>query len=285
MANRFISILFVFLFSALSSAVPAFGAGDDTVVARVNGEPITLAEVEEARLLLPLEMQAMSLGEIMPIVREAIIDTRIAAAQARLMGIEREQEYKLRVKRLSGQVLERILLAREIRAKVSESEIEERYNKAVAFYEGSEEVRARHILLASETEARDIIAQLEAGGDFIKLAKANSIGPSAPGGGDLGWFLKGRMVPAFEKAVFALEPGAYTAVPVQTPFGWHIIRLEDRREPRIPTFAEARENLLRERSAEIVQALKAALRKDATIERYSITGEIETPVASPAETQ
>src|SRR5690606_21794865 len=101
-----------------------------------------------------------------------------------------------------------------------------------------EEVNARHILVKTEDEAKAIISELDAGKDFAELAKAKSEDSNKSDGGDLGWFTKGRMVPEFEEAAFALEKGAYTKAPVKSQFGYHVIKLEDRRDVQPPAFEQ-----------------------------------------------
>ena len=117
---------------------------------------------------------------------------------------------------------------------LTEEAVQERYNKEVAATPPEMEVKARHILVDSEEQARNVITELDGGKDFIELAKEKSTGPSGPQGGDLGYFTRGRMVPEFEEAAFALEPGSYTKEPIKTQFGWHIIKVEDKRDTPPP---------------------------------------------------
>jgi peptidyl-prolyl cis-trans isomerase C len=122
------------------------------------------------------------------------------------------------------------------------------------------EFKARHILVESQGEANDLIAQLADGADFIELAKEKSTGPSGPSGGDLGWFPPDRMVPAFSQAVQALENGAYTQEPVQTQFGWHVILREDSRESVPPPFESVRDSLKQQVEGQKLQEYIESLR-------------------------
>ena len=106
-----------------------------------------------------------------------------------------------------------------------------------------QEVSARHILVKTEEEAKVIIKDLEAGKDFIELAKEKSTGPSGPNGGDLGFFGPGRMVPEFEQAAFKLEKGAFTKEPVKTQFGFHIIRVDEKRDQPKPTYEQSKQQI------------------------------------------
>jgi peptidyl-prolyl cis-trans isomerase C len=135
-----------------------------------------------------------------------------------------------------------------------------------------EEVHARHILVGSEAEARDIIKQLDAGADFAELAKAKSTDPSAKtNGGDLGYFRRDAMVPEFAEAAFTIKPGTIDQEPVKTQFGWHVIKVEDRRQT-VPPFAEKEPELREQVAREIVTALVASARSGAKIERFNLDG-------------
>jgi peptidyl-prolyl cis-trans isomerase C len=129
------------------------------------------------------------------------------------------------------------------------------------------EVQARHILVAEEKKAHDIIKKLNGGAGFGELARRHSTGPSGPKGGDLGYFSRSQMVPPFAEAAFAMEPGNYSQTPVQTRFGWHIILVEDRRQKPPPSFAESAAELKAELSRGLVAERMAELRKGADISR------------------
>ena len=123
------------------------------------------------------------------------------------------------------------------------------------------EFKASHILVETQGKAVDLIAQLEGGADFAELAKENSTGPSGPSGGDLGWFPPDRMVAEFSEAVQALADGAYTQVPVQTQFGWHVILREDSRESTPPPFDSIRDVLKQNVEGQKLQEFLSNLRK------------------------
>ena len=144
---------------------------------------------------------------------------------------------------------------------ITDEDTRARFDKELAAATPEVEVRARHILVKTLEEAKSIITQLDEGADFIALAKEKSTGPSGPNGGDLGFFGKGQMVPAFEAAAFELEAGAHTKQAVQTQFGFHVIKLEEKRDLAYPKFEEVsdsmRQVLLRERYLELVNAARA----------------------------
>ena len=146
-------------------------------------------------------------------------------------------------------------------AKISDEEVRARYDAEIAAMEPETEIKARHILVNSEEEAKAVIAELEQGKDFAELAKEKSTGPSSSNGGDLGYFGKGQMVPEFEAAAFALEDGKFTTEPVKTQFGWHVILREEMREKPKPEFAavedQIRQVVFREKYFELVEKVRA----------------------------
>lgn len=147
---------------------------------------------------------------------------------------------------------------------VSDDAVREAYDTGVG--KAGLEYNARHILLETEEAAREVIEQLDAGGDFAELAKEKSTGPSGPAGGELGWFSAGQMVKPFSDATAALEQGAYTKDPVQTQFGWHVIRLEDSREATPPPFEDVKDRLKLMLTNQLLQQHVEEIRNSATIE-------------------
>ena len=173
---------------------------------------------------------------------------------------------------------------------ISDEELLEYYNENKDSFLEPEQVHARHILVETEEEANNLLLQLKEGlTDFAELAKEKSIGPSAPSGGDLGFFARGQMVKEFEEAAFSLEPGDISGV-VQTQFGYHIIKCEEKKEEHSPTFEEAKErisNTLKyQRENEAISALTSKLREEAVIVyNYDFDAEIESLKSSAEENQ
>jgi peptidyl-prolyl cis-trans isomerase C len=150
----------------------------------------------------------------------------------------------------------------EIASSVTDEAVRARYDEEIAAAPVSNEVRASHILVKTEEEAKDIISQLDGGADFGELAKQHSSDGSAQNGGDLGFFGPGRMVPEFETAAFALEVGAYSKEPVQSQFGYHVVKVTDKRPQQPPAFeqvqSQIRSLLLREKYFAAIGALRTA---------------------------
>lgn len=256
------------VFSFLGGA-PVYGAETDPVVARVNDKVVRLSDVENARNLLPSKMQGAPLREVYPILMESLVNSRLASDKAVKLGYDETPEYRLRMARISDQILERILLARHIEQHLTDDLIKIRYDQVVERAASQSEIHARHILVKEEDHAKALISLLEDGENFAKLAGEHSIGPSKARGGDLGWFGPGQMVTAFENAAVMLKPGAFTHEPVQTKFGWHVILVEERRPFIVPSFQDSREVLANELSAELGQKYMEQLRADAKIEKKS----------------
>ncbi|MBA7689143.1 Foldase protein PrsA [subsurface metagenome] len=173
---------------------------------------------------------------------------------------------------------------------ISDEELLEYYNENKESFLEPEQVHARHILVETEEEANNLLLQLKEGlTDFAELAKEKSIGPSAPSGGDLGFFARGQMVKEFEDAAFSLEPGKISEV-VQTQFGYHIIKCEEKKEEYSPTFEEAKEQisdtLKYQREIKVISALTSKLREEAVIVfNYDFDAEIESLKSSEEESQ
>jgi peptidyl-prolyl cis-trans isomerase C len=181
------------------------------------------------------------------------------------------------------QVIQDFWLQREIAKKVTPEKMKARYEERLKSMPTEEEIHARHILVATEDEAKAIITDLKKGASFDKLAKEKSTDKaSGAEGGDLGWFKKTDMVKEFADSAFALNKGALTETPVKTQFGYHVILLEDRRQAPPPSFDELSEQIREELARETVTAMLAQLRTGAKIEKFNIDGSKPQPAAAPA---
>ncbi|MBW8445141.1 MAG: peptidylprolyl isomerase [Arenimonas sp.] len=162
---------------------------------------------------------------------------------------------------IADRELHNIYFKKHVVDAVTEDDVKARYEKEIAALPKQEEVSARHILVKTEEEAKAIIADLDAGKDFIELAKEKSTDPNKSEGGDLGYFTKGRMVPEFEEVAFAMEKGTYTKTPVKTQFGFHVIKLEDKRDAAPPAYEtvaqQVRQLVMRDKYLEIIEKAKA----------------------------
>lgn len=217
------------------------------IIARIDGINITRDEINRAAednfetlIQVPEAQQAFFLS------RQVAIQ-KIAARNAMSEGLANNDAVKQRLAYQKEKILHNIWVAEQVRARVTENDIRAYFDTYVApelakQNENVEEVQARHILVATQGEAETVIKRLEKGEGFAALAGELSLGPSASRGGDLGYFLAEEMVQAFSDAAFALQPGGLSA-PVETEFGWHVIRLEDRRVVPPPTFEDLSEQI------------------------------------------
>ena len=247
-------------------------ADDDPVVATVNGTKILKSMLVTAQQLLPEQYQKIPLMQIYPALVDTVIDMKLSAADARKKRLHETKEFKVLMSRVEDQMLQRTVLQAEMDKALTEEALKRRYDALIADEKSSTEVHARHILVKTKEEANDIIEQLQNGASFEVTAKEKSTGPSATNGGDLGFFGKGQMVPEFEKAAFSLRKGKFTDTPVKTQFGWHIIKLEDRRKSEPPSFESIKQKLQTEISQETRAEYVSGLRKEAKIERFDLDG-------------
>jgi len=263
--------LFVALVVVAMASAPALGA-EDPVVATVNGDNILLSEVKGAYANLPDQYKQVPFEGIYPGLVDSLIDARLATADARSKNMSEDKEFKQQMARVERQLLQRVMLSRVIKEYVTEDAVKARYDAAAKELTGAEQVSARHILLKTEDDAKAVIAEVDKGGDFAELAKTKSTGPSAATGGDLGFFGKGQMVPAFEKVAFSMKKGEHTKTPVKSQFGWHVIKVEGRKKQDVPTFEEMAPKLRNELSQEAGIAYIGKLREGAKIARFNADG-------------
>lgn len=264
MSNRLTFLSGVALSLCLALPVQAEEtAKADTVVATVNGTAITLGHMMLVQQTLPQQYQTLPSDVLFPGILDQLIQQTV------LMQTAPEQDSRL--VQLSVENERRQLKAGEALQKFAETAVTDDaiaalFAEQYAGKSGGKEYNAAHILVETEEEAQKLIADLANGADFAELAKAHSTGPSAPNGGDLGWFGPGQMVQPFEEAVAALDVGGVSA-PVKTQFGWHVIKLNDAREKGAPTLDEVRDELAAELERKAIEDHIASLTAAATIDR------------------
>lgn len=248
-------------------ALGFFGAAQaqtpDTVVAELNGTPITFGELAEFQKSIPNAAE-MNTADILPQLINFYIDQKLMGAAAKGRGLEKDPQVQAQLKRLEDELVRQAYLRDEISDRVTDEAIRAAYDKAMETYVQDMEIRARHILVETEDEAEALLRELSDGATFEDLARDKSTGPSGPQGGDLGYFTRGAMVPEFSEAAFVLSPGDVSA-PVKTDFGWHVIKVEDKRMKPAPTFDEMRVQLRNELSDAAVQQVMTELRGRAII--------------------
>ena len=250
----------------LLAGAPLRAQDANPVLAKVNG-----AEIRQSDVALAEEELGPSLAQMDPATKKDnvlsfLIDLKIVAKAAEEKKVENTDDFKRRLAFTRGRLLMDSLLAAEGKAATTDDAMKKVYEEASKQITGEQEVHARHILVETEDEAKAIEAELKKGADFAELAKKKSKDPGASDGGDLGFFTKDQMVPEFSAVAFALEPGKVSD-PVKSQFGWHIIKVEEKRNRQAPAFDQVKAQIetyvTRKAQADYV----AKLREAAKVER------------------
>ena len=251
---------------ALLSGLPARADDANPVLAKVNG-----SEIRQSDMAIAEEELGPSLEKMDPATKKEnllafLIDMKIVAKAAEDKKVEDSDEFKKRLAFARNRLLMDSLLANEGKAATTDEAMKKVYDDAAKQITSEQEVHARHILVATEDEAKAIEEELKKGADFAELAKKKSKDPGASDGGDLGFFTKDQMVPEFSAVAFSLEPGKISD-PVKSQFGWHIIKVEEKRNRKPPDFDQVKGQIetyvTRKAQADYV----AKLRETAKIER------------------
>jgi peptidyl-prolyl cis-trans isomerase C len=267
--------------AAKPPAAAATPAAKDPVVATVNGQPIRLSELEVAQQSLPQQYRSMPLQAVFPALLDRIIDSKLVVQEGKKTKITDDPAFKKRLAFVEEQVIQDYWIQREIAKKVTAEKLRQRYEEKLKSLPSEEEVHARHILVATEDEAKALIAEIKKGVAFDKLAKEKSTDKaSGAEGGDLGWFKKSDMVKEFADAAFELKKGAMSETPVKTQFGYHVIQVEDRRKAPPPAYEELADQLREEMAREAVTAQLDLMRSGAKVEKFNIDG--SKPDVAPA---
>ena len=261
------SILAFLLFSIMF--LKATQAQNIPIVANVNNEDISLETMIHAMNELPPEIQSQPFMSYYEDLLERVIDIKLFAQEGKKMKLDEEPSVRAAIDFVIEKVLMQAFLSKYVQENIKEENLKASYNNFIADETSREEIKASHILMDTESEAIDVINMLNDGDDFAELAKNKSTGPSGPSGGDLGWFKRGQMVPPFEKAAFSLNKNEISQKPVQTQFGWHVIKIFDKRIPEAPSYESMKSKLIQDLERKIVSKKIQDLRNDALIEKLS----------------
>lgn len=247
-------------------------ADPNQVVARVNGKDITRQQVIDSAAALPPEVQ-QQIDLLFPQLLERYITINLLSEKGRAEGLDKDPAVQQSVTDFESELVGKTYFTRILEQRMTPDAIKARYEQWVKENPPPEEVRAAHILVATEEEAKTLIDQLGGGADFAGLAKEKSTDKgSGANGGELGWFAKGVMVKEFADAAFAMQPGELSKAPVKSQFGFHIIKLEERRLQPVPTLEEKRRDIESELVMQIQQAVVKELRDAAKVEMLGPDG-------------
>lgn len=246
-------------------ALPALAQdAKNPVVAKIDGVEVTQSDLTIAMDNLDPQLGQLPEDQKKLAALSTVIDAKIIAEKARAEKFEETADFKTRLQFIIDRELHNAYFKKYIVDTITDADVKARYDSEIAKIPPVEEVRARHILVKTEDEAKAVIKELGEGKDFAELAKAKSTDPNKSDGGDLGYFKKGMMVPEFETAAFAMKPGELSKEPVKTQFGFHVIKVEDKRAAPPPPFDQVKDQVkqivLRDKYMELLKASKEAVK-------------------------
>jgi peptidyl-prolyl cis-trans isomerase C len=256
------SVLLLLAASIACTSLPA--AADDVVVATVDGAEIKQSDLDFAASEVGAQLSQYPAAERRRMLLQFVIENQLMAAAAEQVSLGTGPSFEDRLKYHRRRALRDAYFDKNVREGVPESAAKAIYDEKIKGMEPEEEVHARHILVATEAEAKEIAERLKKGEDFATVAKEKSKDPSAEGG-DLGFFSRGQMLKPFEDAAFALEVGQISE-PVQTQFGWHIIKVEEKRKKPLPTFDDVKDTIMSQLTQQKTQQTVRELHDKAKIE-------------------
>lgn len=255
------------------------------VVATVDGKDITRVDVFRYIKMMPANVQQLPPQAIWPLALEQVINTRLVQNKAEAAGLDNDPEVAEQMAMAKQQIVRSIYVQRQVDKEISNSDLKKKYDDTIGKTPAIEELHAAHILVDSEAKAKDIIAKLKDGGDFAKLAAENSGDPGNKNkGGDLGWFAKQDMVPEFSDAAFKIGVGKVSEAPVKTQFGWHVVKVLEKRERPKPSFDEVKPMIQVELRREKLESMLEKWKSAAKVEKFDINGDAvkEQPDVAPA---
>jgi len=261
---------------AIASLLLVSVCSAETTYGTVNGESITADEINQVVGAQGMKFDTLD-KDMQKKVLDMIVERKLLAQNASKAGLEKTDSFKEKLEMIKKDLVLNVWMeqeAKKIEESTKESELKEFYKKNEKNFKTPAELKASHILVKTEDEAKAIIKQLEGAKDvkaeFAKLAKEKSTGPSGANGGDLGWFPASRMVPEFSAAADKLAKGTFTKEPVKTQFGYHIIYLEDKKPAGMKKFDEVKEQIKglvnRNKFNKLIESTVAKLKKEAKIE-------------------
>ena len=254
------------------------------IVAQVNQEEISLETLIHAINDLPKEIQSQPFLSYYEDLLERVIDIKLISQEAEKINLADDASVQAAIEYVTEKILMQAYLAKYVQENITEESLKNSYKNYIADVTSREEVKASHILLDTEVDALLVIKQLNNDESFEELAKMKSKGPSGPSGGDLGWFGRGQMVPAFENEAFNLAPEEISQNPVQTQFGWHVIKVFEKRIPEAPSFESVKVKLIQDNERRLISKRIQELRKVASIEKMT-SNELEPLLDLPARKQ
>lgn len=252
------------------------------VVAVLDGEEIKRSDVLEFIAQLPEQMRQGPVTMLFPMALEQTINARLLEEKAAAADTASREDVQEQIAEAKKNIIRTAYVQQLVNDGVSDKKVQERYVEYIAQVPEMEEIKARHILVETEEKANELIQQLNSGASFEELAKENSIGPTGENGGDLGYFSKEQMVPEFSDAAFSITKGEYSKTPVKTQFGWHVIKVEDKRTKDKPSLEEIRPFIETEIKRDVLDEALEEWKAGKEIVMYDINGEPIAETEAPA---
>ncbi len=253
----------------------AKNGSENKIAAVVDGAVIFQSEVETEYASLPPDFKVVPYARLYPSLVNRLIDRRLLLNRGNAQGLKNDPEVRQRVASAEERAIQEVFLAREVKRYISEDTLKARYADYVKANPPQEQIRLRLILVESRAIAEEVITALRQGQDFSKLAQERSRASTGKTGGDVGYITRSSGMPeTLMKAAFLLEAGQFTKTPVESPFGWNILKVEDRRTIKPGTYEEKKQEIANDITSKVVENLLASLRTGANIERYNIDGSV-----------
>lgn len=238
----------------------------NTVYATVDGQTIKGTDVQAFVKKLPPQIQEAPADKVLELIVNQLVNDRLVAKAAAAQKLESDPAVAARVKEAREQVIRDVFVEKQLAGKVTDAKVKAKYDELVKSTPPQDEIRASHILVKDEATAKKALDELNKGGDFAAIAKKYSIDPTKDNGGDLGYFVRGAMVKEFGDAVFAMKKGEVSKAPLKTQFGYHIIKVVDRRAQAKPDFDKVKDQIRAQLTDEQIRDIVKKLREDAKVE-------------------
>lgn len=270
--------------AAGTSAAPAPTGADATVIAKVDGKDITMQDVKNFMETSQDQMAGASLDQIFPMIQEQLVMGAVISNKAAAQNLEQDPVVQTRLAVMKDNVIRATYLEREVNAMTNDDALKAKYDEFAKSFKPEEEVSAQHILVDDEAKAKEVIKKLKAGAKFEDLVKEYSKDKGAKQDGDLGYFRQTDMVKEFADAAFSMKKGEISEKPAKTNFGFHVIKVNDRRMSQAPAFDDVKAQLKAQGQREALNTIIGDLRKGAKIELFGMDGKPVAAVPAAAAT-
>ncbi|MGH1455185.1 MAG: peptidylprolyl isomerase [Alphaproteobacteria bacterium] len=250
----------------------ASSVAENPVIAKIDGKEFRRQDAIDLMNTVPAQLRQMPPEQLFPMVVEQMINNEVIDKKASKAGLERDTDVKKQLAKVKEQIIRTKFLENTLAENMDEARVKAEYDAYLAAYQPEEEVRASHILVGEEKVANDLIKKLGKGESFEDLAKDNSLDGSGQNGGDLGFFTKSEVVPEFAEAAFSIEVGSYTKKPVKSAYGFHVIRVDEKRQRPADSYEQMRPVIEQNLRRVVYEEVLSKWKEDTKIERFDVNG-------------